>query len=199
MTLAPTPRTQVAARAADRSGQRRPALLLAAAALLMLWLVPVGALAQRAAASGARPTIVLVHGAWAGPSGWDGVVAGLRKDGYATATPRLNLMTLAEDVATVRATLSAIPGDKVLVGHSYGGFVVSNAAYGRSDVRGLVYTACVVRKRHPAAFGCPCATRYDRRGSGGPGRRPVIDSGGGTWCAGSCSPIWWRSSSTCSA
>ena len=53
-------------------------------------------------------------------------------------------MTLAEDIATVRTTLDDIPGDKVLVGHSYGGFVISNAAYGRSDVRGLVYTAAFV-------------------------------------------------------
>ena len=153
MTLAPIPRTQVAARVADRSWPPRPALLLAAAALLMLWLMPAGALAQRAAASGARPTIVLVHGAWAGPSGWDDVVAGLRKDGYATATPRLNLMTLAEDVATVRATLDAIPGDKVLVGHSYGGFVIANAAAGRSDVRGLVYTAAFVPEEGKSIIG----------------------------------------------
>ena len=144
MTLAPIPRTQVAAHVADRSWQPRPVLLLAAAALLMLWLVPTGALAQRAAASSARPTIVLVHGAWAGPSGWDEVVAGLRKDGYATATPTLDLLSLAGDVATVRATLDSIPGDKILVSHSYGGFVVSNAAFGRSDVRGLVYTAAFV-------------------------------------------------------
>ena len=144
MKAASTLHAQVAVRAAVRPQPPRLAILLAAAALLMLWLVLAGALAQRAAASGARPTIVLVHGAWAGPSGWDEVVAGLRKDGYATATPRLNLMTLAEDVATVRTTLDAMPGDKVLVGHSYGGFVNSNAAAGRSDVRGLVYTAAFV-------------------------------------------------------
>ena len=144
MKLASTLHDQVAVRAAVRSQPPRLAILLAAAALLMLWLVLAGALAQRAAASGARPTIVLVHGAWAGPSGWDEVVARLRKDGYATATPTLDLLSLAGDVATVRATLDSIPGDKILVGHSYGGFVISNAAFGRSDVRGLVYTAAFV-------------------------------------------------------
>jgi pimeloyl-ACP methyl ester carboxylesterase len=75
---------------------------------------------------------VLVHGAWAGPSGWDDVEAGLHKDGYTTVT------------ATVRATLDSIPGKKVLVGHSYGGADISNAAYERSDVLGLVYTAAFV-------------------------------------------------------
>ncbi len=45
------------------------------------------------------------------------------------------------DVAIIQATLDSIPGDKILVGHSYGGFVISNAASGRADVRGLVYTA----------------------------------------------------------
>ena len=144
MKLASTLHAQVAVRAAVRPQPRRLAILLAATALLALSLLSAAALAQRAAASRPQPTIVLVHGAWAGPSGWNKVVAGLSKAGYATATPRLNLMTLAEDVATVRATLDSISGDKILVGHSYGGFVVSNAAFGRSDVRGLVYTAAFV-------------------------------------------------------
>jgi pimeloyl-ACP methyl ester carboxylesterase len=47
-------------------------------------------------------------------------------------------------VAIVRSTLDSIPGDKILVGHSYGGFAITNAASGRSDVRGLVYTAAYV-------------------------------------------------------
>jgi pimeloyl-ACP methyl ester carboxylesterase len=71
--------------------------------------------------SGSRPTVVLVHGAWAGPSSWDRVVARLRDDGYRTATPTLDTLSLEGDVATVRATLDRIPGRKLLVGHSYGG------------------------------------------------------------------------------
>jgi pimeloyl-ACP methyl ester carboxylesterase len=51
---------------------------------------------------------------------------------------------VADDVAIVRSTLDSIPGDKMLVGHSYGGFVITNAASGRTDVRGLVYTAAYV-------------------------------------------------------
>ena len=110
-------------------------LMVLAAAVLLL---------SASASAAAKPTIVLVHGAWAGPAGWDEVVAGLEKDGYATAAPGLDLLSVADDVATVRATLDGIPGEKVLVAHSYGGFVISNAAFGRADVLGLVYTAAFV-------------------------------------------------------
>ncbi len=91
-----------------------------------------------------KPTIVLVHGAFASPAGWEGVVDALHKDGYQTATPTLGLASVAEDVAIVQSTLDSIPGDKILVGHSYGGFVITNAATGRGDVRALVYTAAYV-------------------------------------------------------
>ena len=97
---------------------------------------------RRAAAS--KPTIVLVHGAFASPAGWGPVTDALHKDGYQTATPALGLVSVAGDVAIVRSTLDSIPGDKILVGHSYGGFVITNAATGRKDVRGLVYTAAYV-------------------------------------------------------
>lgn len=92
----------------------------------------------------ARPTIVLVHGAWAGPAGWDDVTAKLHKDGYPTATPALGLLSSYQDVAIVRAQLDTIPGDKILVGHSYGGSVIAQAAAGRSDVTALIYTAAFV-------------------------------------------------------
>jgi pimeloyl-ACP methyl ester carboxylesterase len=91
-----------------------------------------------------KPTIVLVHGAFADPSSWNDVVPRLKKDGFATVTPRLDLVSVAGDVAIVRAALDGIAGDKVLVGHSYGGFVISNAAAGRTDVVALVYTAAYV-------------------------------------------------------
>jgi pimeloyl-ACP methyl ester carboxylesterase len=120
--------------------------------LLALSILPATALAKHALAAGDRPTIVLVHGAWASPSGWDQVVAGLQKDGYATAAPALDEVTLSGDVATVRATLDAIPGDKILVAHSYGGMVTSGAAYGRSDVLALVYTAALVPDEGETAF-----------------------------------------------
>lgn len=103
-------------------------------------------------AANGRPTIVLVHGAWAGPSGWDAVVANLERDGYETAAPALEEASLAGDAATVRNTLDAMDGDKVLVGHSYGGMVISNAGAGRSDVRALVYVAALVPEEGESAF-----------------------------------------------
>jgi pimeloyl-ACP methyl ester carboxylesterase len=118
---------------------RSGALIIAAALMLSFSAFSTGA---RAAES--RPTIVLVHGAFASPAGWDGVADALRKDGYQTATPALALASVSNDVAIVRSTLDSIPGDKILVGHSYGGFVITNAASGRTDVRGLVYTAAYV-------------------------------------------------------
>src|SRR4051794_36805701 len=115
-------------------------ILLASIALL-LTLLPATALASKATTS---PTIVLVHGAWADPSGWKQVVRELHDDGYRTVTPTLDLLSIEGDVAIVRATLDNIPGQKLLVAHSYGGIVISNAAYGRTDVLGLVYTAAFV-------------------------------------------------------
>jgi pimeloyl-ACP methyl ester carboxylesterase len=91
-----------------------------------------------------QPTIVLVHGAWAGPSSWDKVVRQLNDQGFRTVTPTLALTSLPGDVASVDAVLNRIPGKKVLVGHSYGGAVISGASYGRSDVSALVYSAAFV-------------------------------------------------------
>lgn len=120
---------------------RRLTISLAALVLVVFSLPPLTAAAR---AQDDRPTIVLVHGAWAGPSSWNSIVRDLHDDGYRTVTPTLGLQTIQADVATVRATLDAIPGKKILVAHSYGGAVISNAAYGRSDVLGLVYAAAFV-------------------------------------------------------
>jgi pimeloyl-ACP methyl ester carboxylesterase len=114
--------------------------LIAAIALML----SLSAFSTSARPAESHPTIVLVHGAFASPAGWDGVAKALHKDGYETATPTLGLTSVAEDVTIVRSTLDSIPGDKILVGHSYGGFVITNAASGRRDVRGLVYTAAYV-------------------------------------------------------
>lgn len=127
-----------------RERLRRLVMLIAVAGLLALSLVPAAADASIAKPPGSKPTIVLVHGAWAGPSGWDQVVRELRKHGYQTVTPTLDLMTVAGDVATVQSALDDISGKKILVGHSYGGFVISGASAGRTDVIGLVYTAAFV-------------------------------------------------------
>jgi pimeloyl-ACP methyl ester carboxylesterase len=123
----------------DRRVRLLPLSALIAAALMLSLVFSTSA---RAAES--NPTIVLVHGAFASPAGWDRVADALHKDGYQTAAPALGLDSVSGDVSIVQATLDSIPGDKILVGHSYGGFVITNAAIGRSDVRGLVYTAAYV-------------------------------------------------------
>jgi pimeloyl-ACP methyl ester carboxylesterase len=91
-----------------------------------------------------KPTVVLVHGSWADSSSWNDVVPRLRHDGYRTVTPDLELVSVAADVTQVRGVLDAIPGTKILVAHSYGGIVISNAAVGRSDVLSLVFSAAFV-------------------------------------------------------
>jgi pimeloyl-ACP methyl ester carboxylesterase len=126
----------------DRRGRLLAVGTLIAAALMLL--LSAFSASARAAKSDATTTVVLVHGAFASPAGWDGVADALHKDGYQTAAPALGLTSVSDDVAIVRSTLDSIPGDKILVGHSYGGFVITNAAGGRSDVRGLVYTAAYV-------------------------------------------------------
>lgn len=86
-----------------------------------------------------KPTVVLVHGAWADTSSWDGEVSALQKQGYdvrAIANPLENLTTDSEYVSAFLKTLS---GPTVLVGHSYGGSVITNAAAGNPNVKALVY------------------------------------------------------------
>jgi pimeloyl-ACP methyl ester carboxylesterase len=87
----------------------------------------------------AKPTVVLVHGAWADSGSWDRVVRRLQRDGYTVWAPPNPLMGLASDSATIADFLHTITGPIVLVGHSYGGAVITNAAYGDSQVKALVY------------------------------------------------------------
>src|SRR5262249_18820684 len=91
-------------------------LALVALAMCLAPTPSATASAGRANGPDGKPTIVLVHGGWAGPATWDEVVTDLRKDGYTTVTPQLETMSVAGDVATVQAALDAIPGRKLLVG-----------------------------------------------------------------------------------
>ena len=88
-----------------------------------------------------KPTIVLVHGAWADSASWNHVIRRLQRDGYTVWAPPNPLVGLATDSASIADFLhsTAISGPVVLVGHSYGGEVVTNAAYGDSQVKALVY------------------------------------------------------------
>lgn len=91
-----------------------------------------------------HPTVVIVHGAFADASGWDGVIAELRRDGYPVLAVANPLRGLASDTAYLRGILDTLTGPLVLVGHSYGGAVITNAATGNTNVTALVYVAAFV-------------------------------------------------------
>lgn len=86
-----------------------------------------------------KPTVVLVHGAWADSASWSGVVERLQDDGYPVDVFPTPLRSLAGDSDYLRAFLAAITGPIVLVGHSYGGAIVTDAATGNANVKALVY------------------------------------------------------------
>ncbi|MDX6537478.1 MAG: hypothetical protein QOD37_1819 [Gaiellales bacterium] len=97
--------------------------------------------AARADTATAKPTVVLVHGAWDRAESWEDVAGRLRADGYPVVVPDNPLRSLAGDAATLRHALDQISGPIVLVGHSYGGAVATDAALGNPQVRALVYIA----------------------------------------------------------
>ena len=86
-----------------------------------------------------KPSIVLVHGAWADGSSWSRVVGLLQVQGYTVYVPPNPLRGLASDSAYVASFLQSITGPIILVGHSSGGAVITNAATGNSNVKALVY------------------------------------------------------------
>ena len=99
----------------------------------------------------AKPTIVLVHGAWADSSSWNGVIERLQALGYTVDAPPNPLSGVASDSAYLSDFLSTISGPIILVGHSYGGFVITNAATGNPQVKALVYDDAFI----PAAGDTP--------------------------------------------
>jgi len=93
------------------------------------------------AQTGVKPTIVLVHGAFADASSWNGVIERLQQQGYAVIAPANPLRGVAADSAYIASLLGQIDGPVLLGGHSYGGAVISNAAISAPNVVGLVYVA----------------------------------------------------------
>ena len=110
-------------------------------ATLLIALGPALYAAQPAGPASAKPRIVLVHGAFADSSSWNGVVPILKQDGYSVVAAANPLRSVASDGAYVRALVASIQQPVVLVGHSYGGMVISNAGSGLSNVKALVYVA----------------------------------------------------------
>lgn len=127
-----------------RSPGKAALMVLALAVVLLVPMSPTFAGTTPSASAKAvdpsrKPSIVLVHGAWADASSWNGVIPLLQRDGYTVLAPPNPLRSLSGDAASLRAFLATIPGPIVLVGHSYGGAVITNAATDNANVKALVY------------------------------------------------------------
>lgn len=105
-----------------------------------------------------KPTVVLVHGAWADSSSWKGVVNRLQSEGYPVVAPAVPLRGLSSDASYLSDYLKTISGPIVLVGHSYGGSVITQAATGNSHVSALVYVAAFAPDKGETANGL--ATKF---------------------------------------
>src|SRR5271167_2580528 len=124
-----------------------------------LFIVPTFASAQAGPGYGAfggghqKPTIVLVHGAWADSSSWDELIPILQHEGYTVDAPPNPLRGLTSDSAYLASYLKSISGPIVLVGHSYGGAVITNAATGNPNVKALVYVDAFAPAAGESALG----------------------------------------------
>ena len=85
--------------------------------------------------------IVLVHGGWADGSGWSKEIPTLIEEGHRVIAVQLPTHSLSDDVETVKRAVELVGGPTILVGHSYGGEVITNAGYNNPNVTGLVYIA----------------------------------------------------------
>jgi pimeloyl-ACP methyl ester carboxylesterase len=120
-----------------RSIRRRIALGLIAVTALAL--TATNTLATPSETRGPKPTVVLVHGAFADASTWNAVIDRLQRDGYPVIAPANPLRGIAADATYVASVVKTIPGPVVLVGHSYGGAVIGQAAAGLPNVKSLVF------------------------------------------------------------
>lgn len=131
-------------------GKRWTRLALALVAAMALcggpavWAMPTDIRQHPTSVSAAQPTIVFVHGAFADASGWGQEVVALQRLGYDVIAPANPLRGLTHDSDYVRSVLATIPGPVVLVGHSYGGAVITNAARGADNVEALVYVGAFI-------------------------------------------------------
>ena len=109
--------------------------------ILVLLVVPASVAfgSSRNVSNITKPSVVLIHGAWADGSSWSRVVSLLQTQGYTVYVPANPLRGLTSDSAYIASFLQTISGPVILVGHSYGGAVITNAATGNPNVKALVY------------------------------------------------------------
>jgi pimeloyl-ACP methyl ester carboxylesterase len=93
------------------------------------------------ASTGNGVNIVLVHGAWSDGTGWIKVIPILQAAGHNVVSVQNQMVSLSGDSANTRAAIDAMQGPTVVVGHSYGGAVITSAAYGAQNVKALVFVA----------------------------------------------------------
>src|SRR5262245_18775389 len=120
----------------------KSAVLRAVAAVTAVLAAVLSAVVPASASDAGRhpkPTIVLVHGAWADRSSWTNVTRRLQDDGYTVRVPPNPLRGISNDAGTIRDFLGTLSGPIVLVAHSYGGAVITNAATGNQNIKSLVY------------------------------------------------------------
>ncbi|WP_144148277.1 alpha/beta fold hydrolase [Paraburkholderia sp. BCC1884] len=126
--------------------------------------------------SGPVRNVVLVHGAFVDGSSWNGVVAQLQRKGYHVSSVQNPLTSLADDVAATRRVLARQDGPTMLVGHSWGGVVITEAGANAPNVAGLVYVAAIAPDLHESAM--------DLLKQGAPmpaGQSMIEDPGGFLW------------------
>jgi pimeloyl-ACP methyl ester carboxylesterase len=157
---------------ADRVHRSRAKLAAIFAAVCVTALV-AATLAGRSTATAARtthtkPTVVLVNGAWANNASWSRVIKRLQNDGYTVVAPPDPLQSLNGDAETIADLLQTIPGPIVLVGHSYGGMVISNAATGNPNVKALVYINAFIPDQGESALGLDSTQPGSVLGAGPP-------------------------------
>jgi pimeloyl-ACP methyl ester carboxylesterase len=117
----------------------RRRIVLVAIGLVALALTATNSLAAPTKTRSPKPTVVLVHGAFADASTWNGVIARLHHDGYPVIAPANPLRGISTDATYLASVIKTIPGPVVLVGHSYGGAVIGQAAAGLPNVKSLVF------------------------------------------------------------
>jgi pimeloyl-ACP methyl ester carboxylesterase len=130
-----------------------------------------------ASASSVKPTIILVHGAFADAGSWNGVAAKLRADGYKVIGAANPLRSVKGDASAVGNIVHSVQGPVVLVGHSYGGSVISAAANGQPNVKSLVYVAAFAPDQGETAI--ELSGRYPGATLGSALAEPVILADGG--------------------
>ncbi|MEU3248698.1 MULTISPECIES: alpha/beta fold hydrolase [unclassified Streptomyces] len=129
---------------ADSGSRRRIRRSRTAAAGCAVAALCTAGVAPAAADGGTRPTIVLIHGAFADGSSWNGVIERLESHGYTVMAPANPLRGLYSDSAYIASVLKSVKGPIVLAGHSYGGAVISTAAEGNPQVKSLVYISALM-------------------------------------------------------